>query len=288
MNNSFLDRSMDSVNFSSNEFMEPHISSNYQNKIKKDFLSKKGNNHLDRIFDQTAINPHFTGMSEKKMNLSSRPMSSFDIEKQTVFKKPNQDNYKQHVMNHQNKVKETSCQYCDSYRKKNMKYEEMLYKLQKEVSMKDTELVKYKNELQNRDKSRNEIRIEYSKLQEQIKHKNIECEVLEKKISSLQLEQREKNKSLIEEEIKKVNQKYYEMMKHYEKVIGELRKEIIELTQSQQENKEIESPMKQQLIQILCKKLEKSEEDIKEKLKDYEIPEKLTVEELNKILKLYK
>ena len=313
MNNSFLDRSMDSINFNKNEFLDPQFQNNYTNKSKKEYLEKKGNGHLDRVFDQTTINPHFAGLDEKQMKLSFRPTSSFDIEQEMKMQKPNvrqnqQQNYSQQrqqpgrTRSQPNKVTQGSCQYCDSYRKKNMNHEKMIYTLQKEVGEKGTEVNKTREELKARDKSGFEIRREHDKLQSQLKQKNIECEVLEKKIMSIQLEKQEKNMSLIEKEVQKVNDKYYKMIEHYESTIGLLRKEVIELTQNNQESpkqqqpisqeelkiQEIKNPMYDSLVSILCKKLDKTKEDIELKLKDYPIPEKITADSLNKILNLYK
>ena len=303
MNSSFLDRSMDAVNFNTSEFLDPQFQSNYTNKSKKEYHQKKGNGHLNRIFDQTAINPHFAGLDEQKMKLSFRPTSSFDIEQEMAIQKPNiRQNYSQPKQQQQrsqgnpNKAKEMSCQYCDSYRKKNMKYETMIYNLQKEVGEKGTEVNRKNEELKNRDKNGFEIRREHDKLQNQLKQKNTECEVLEKKIMSIQLEKQEKNKRMVEEEVKKVNDKYYKMVEHYETTLGGLRKEIIDLTQeksheaSQEPIKipENKSALYNSLVTILCKKLSKSEEDIKGKLSNYPIPEKITAEELNKIINLYK
>ena len=313
MNNSFLDRSMDSVNFNKTEFLDPQFQNNYTNKSKKEYLEKKGNGHLDRVFDQTTINPHFAGLDEKQMKLSFRPTSSFDIEQEMKMQKPNvrqnqQQNYSQQrqqpsrTRSQPNKVTQGSCQYCDSYRKKNMNHEKMIYTLQKEVGEKGTEVNKTREELKARDKSGFEIRREHDKLQSQLKQKNIECEVLEKKIMSIQLEKQEKNMSLIEKEVQKVNDKYYKMIEHYESTIGLLRKEVIELTQNSPESpkqpqpishaeikiQEIKNPMYDSLVSILCKKLDKTKEDIELKLKDYPIPEKITADSLNKILNLYK
>jgi chromosome segregation ATPase len=303
MNSSFLDRSMDTINFNNSEFLDPHFQSNYTNKSKKEHLEKKGNGHLDRVFDQTTVNPHFAGLNEKPMKLSFRPTSSFDIEQEMKMQKPNiRQNYQQdhRAPQHQRQQgKQETCQYCDSYRKKNTKYETMIYKLQKEVAEKGTEVKKVSEELKNRDKSGFEIRREHDKLQNQLKQKDTECEVLEKKIMSIQLEKQEKNKSLVEEEVKKVNEKYYKMVKHYEYTIGILRKEVIESKQEQQQEEpkepyekikslENKSPIYNSLVQILCKKLNKTTEDIELKLINYPIPEKISAEELNKILNLYK
>ena len=315
MNSSFLDRSMDTINYNNPEFLDPQFQSNYTNKSKKEYLEKKGNGHLERVFDQTAINPHFAGLDEKQMKLSFRPTSSFDIEQEMKMQKPNiRQNYQQkqqqtHQQKQQqtqqpsrtrsqpNKVTQVSCQYCDSYRKKNMNNESMIYKLQKEVGEKGVEINKVREELKTRDKSGFEIRREHDKLQIQLKQKNTECEVLEKKIMSIQLEKQEKDKSLIEEEVKKVNDKYYKMVQHYEYTIGSLRKEVIESTQNNQQQPikpeeikipEIKNPLYDSLVSILCKKLDKSKEDIELKLKDYPVPEKITSDSLNKILNLYK
>ena len=304
MNSSFLDRSMDTINYNNPEFLDPQFQSNYTNKSKKEYLEKKGNGHLDRVFDQTAINPHFAGLDEKQMKLSFRPTSSFDIEQEMKMQKPNiRQNYQQkqqpsRTRSQPNKVTQVSCQYCDSYRKKNMNNENMIYKLQKEVGEKGVEINKVREELKTRDKSGFEIRREHDKLQTQLKQKNIECEVLEKKIMSIQLEKQEKDKSLIEEEVKKVNDKYYKMVQHYEYTIGSLRKEVIESTQNNQQQQpikpeeikipEIKNPLYDSLVSILCKKLDKSKEDIEIKLKDYPVPEKITSDSLNKILNLYK
>ena len=310
MNSSFLDRSMDTINYNNPEFLDPQFQSNYTNKSKKEYLEKKGNGHLERVFDQTAINPHFAGLDEKQMKLSFRPTSSFDIEQEMKMQKPNiRQNYQQkqqpsRTRSQPNKVTQVSCQYCDSYRKKNMNNESMIYKLQKEVGEKGVEINKVREELKTRDKSGFEIRREHDKLQIQLKQKNTECEVLEKKIMSIQLEKQEKNMSMIEKEVKKVNEKYYKMSEHYESTIGLLRKEVIELTQNNQESpkqqqqqpisqeelkiQEIKNPMYDSLVSILCKKLDKTKEDIELKLKDYPIPEKITADSLNKILNLYK
>jgi chromosome segregation ATPase len=314
MNSSFLDRSMDTINYNNPEFLDPQFQSNYTNKSKKEYLEKKGNGHLDRVFDQTAINPHFAGLDEKQMKLSFRPTSSFDIEQEMKMQKPNiRQNYQQkqqpsRTRSQPNKVTQVSCQYCDSYRKKNMNNENMIYKLQKEVGEKGVEINKVREELKTRDKSGFEIRREHDKLQNQLKQKNTECEVLEKKIMSIQLEKQEKNMTMIEKEVQKVNDKYYKMIEHYESTIGSLRKEVIELTQNSQESPkqqqqqqqeqpiiqeeikihEIKNPLYDSLVSILCKKLDKTKEDIELKLKDYPIPEKITADSLNKILNLYK
>jgi len=189
-----------------------------------------------------------------------------------------------------------------------MNHEKMIYTLQKEVGEKGTEVNKTREELKARDKSGFEIRREHDKLQTQLKQKNIECEVLEKKIMSIQLEKQEKNMTMIEKEVQKVNDKYYKMIEHYESTIGSLRKEVIELTQNSQESPkqqqqqqqeqpiiqeeikihEIKNPLYDSLVSILCKKLDKTKEDIELKLKDYPIPEKITADSLNKILNLYK
>ena len=314
MNSSFLDRSMDTINFNNSEFLDPQFQSNNTNKGKKENLEKKGNGHLDRVFDQTTINPHFAGLNEQQMKLSFRPTSSFDIEQEMKIQKPNvRQNYQrtdqrtdQVAPQQRQQVKQATCQYCDSYRKKNTKYETMIYNLQKEVAVKGNEVKKSSVELKNRDKSGFEIRREHDKIQNQLKQKNMECDVLEKKIMGIQLEKQEKNESLIEEEVKKVNEKYYNMVKHYEYTIGILRKEVIESKQEESQEKpqekpkepekpyekikslENKSPIYNSLVQILCKKLNKTKEDIELKLINYPIPEKISAEELNKILNLYK
>ena len=97
--------------------------------------------------------------------------------------------------------------------------------------------------------------------------------------------------TMIEKEVQKVNDKYYKMIEHYESTIGSLRKEVIELTQNNQNElkiQEIKNPMYDSLVSILCKKLDKTKEDIELKLKDYPVPEKITADSLNKILNLYK
>ena len=317
MNSSFLDRSMDTINFNNSKFLEPQFKSNYTNKSKKEHLEKKGNGHLDRVFDQTTINPHFAGLNEQQMKLSFRPTSSFDIEQEMKLQKPNvrqndqaPQRQRQQQQQQQQQGKQETCQYCDSYRKKNTKYETMIYNLQKEVAVKGNEVKKASEELKNRDKSGLEIRREHDKIQNQLKQKNMECDVLEKKIMGIQLEKQEKNKSLVEEEVKKANEKYYKMVKHYEYTIGILRKEVIESKQeetskpdeqdtpdttdkpkeSYEKIKSLEnkSPIYNSLVQILCKKLNKTTEDIELKLINYPIPEKISAEELNKILNLYK
>jgi hypothetical protein len=88
------------------------------------------------------------------------------------------------------------------------------------------------------------------------------------------------------------------MVQHYEYTIGSLRKEVIESTQNNQQQQpikpeeikipEIKNPLYDSLVSILCKKLDKSKEDIEIKLKDYPVPEKITSDSLNKILNLYK
>ena len=311
MKSSFLDRSMDTINFNSKNFTEPQFQNDYTNIRKKNYVADKGNSHLDRIFDQTAINPHFAGM-DKQLKLSSRPSSSFDIEKEMQMqrsvsseKRPNVRNRQQEttsIQQNRKEIKQMSCEYCDSYRKKNMKYESMIYNLQKESAEKSAEIKKHEKEIKSRDTSGFEIRREYDKLSTQLKQKNMECEVLEKKISSIQLEKQEKNKELVEKEIQTANEKYFKMVDHYESTIGVLRKEIIELTEEknkeyekteqikEKENKGIntDNPMYEKLVKILCSKLHKKEDEIKVKLENYKLPEKLSVEELNKILDLYK
>ena len=95
------------------------------------------------------------------------------------------------------------------------------------------------------------------------------------------------------------------MVQHYEKIVGELRNETIELNDkiiNKSENtkqKTIENikqktiektrhPMLEKLLPVLSNKLGKSKEEIESKLIDYPFPETLTSEELKKILDLYK
>ena len=295
MNNSFLDRSMETVNFNNSNFLEPQFKSNTkQTKMKE-------SNHLDRIFDQTTVNPHFAGNNTRDMKLSFRPETSFDVEKEKKMfnqdssyakfdKTPTPTRQKRHI------VKEMNCQYCDSYRKKNMQYETMISDYQRKISELTSKINKGHQDTKSKDVQTNDIRREYSKISDSLKQKQKECEILEKKISSIQLEQRDKDKSRIEEEIKKGNEKYYKMVQHYEKIVGELRNETIELNdkilnkpENTKENREnTRHPMLEKLLPVLSNKLGKSKEEIERKLIDYPFPETLTSEELKKILDLYK
>ena len=85
-------------------------------------------------------------------------------------------------------------------------------------------------------------------------------------------------------EIKKSNEKYYRMTNHYEKIIGELRKEIITLTTPDATEPTEETSMESRLIPLLCMKINKTEDEIKEKLVNYTLPEKLTSDDLKNIL----
>ena len=82
------------------------------------------------------------------------------------------------------------------------------------------------------------------------------------------------------------------MVQHYEKIVGELRNETIELNDKiLNPEKIIENkrhPMLEKLLPVLSNKLGKSKEEIESKLIDYPFPETLTSEELKKILDLYK
>ena len=204
MNNSFLDRSMETVNFNNSNFLEPQFKSNNKKQPKM-----KEANHLDRIFDQTTVNPHFAGNNTRDMKLSFRPTNSFDIEKEKkMFHQDSSyakfDNtptrQKKHI------VKEMNCQYCDSYRKKNMQYETMISDNQRKISELTSKINKGHQDTKSKDVQTNDIRREYSKISDSLKQKQKECGILEKKISSIQLEQLDKGKSRIEEEIKKGNE----------------------------------------------------------------------------------
>jgi hypothetical protein len=285
MNSSFLDRSMDTINFNKTEFLEPQM------KVTRKPAKIKVNNHLDRIFDQTTINPHFSG-NQRDMMVSFRPEVSFnmDQEKSTEpIKRPvQQQQQQQHQQQQQPNTKQTSCQYCDSYRKKNINYETMIAKYQKQMSELTTKLNVNSEEKKKYERDTGSIRSEYEKINNQLKHKQKETEILEKKISSIQLDQTDKDKSRIESEIKKSNEKYYKMSNHYEKIIGELRKEIITLTTPDPPDPIVETSMESRLIPLLCTKLNKTEDEIKEKLVNYTLPEKLTPIDLKNILELYK
>jgi len=293
MNNSFLDRSMETVNFNNSNFLEPQFKSNTKQTKMKDA------NHLDRIFDQTTVNPHFAGNNTRDMKLSFRPETSFDVEKEkkmfhqdSSYAKidktptPTPTRQKRHI------VKEMNCQYCDSYRKKNMQYETMISDNQRKISELTSKINKGQQDTKSKDLQTNDIRREYSKISDSLKQKQKECEILEKKISSIQLEQRDKDKSRIEEEIKKGNEKYYKMVQHYEKIVGELRNETIELNDKilnpEKTLEKTRHPMLVKLLPVLSNKLGKSKEEIESKLVDYPFPETLTSEELKKILDLYK
>lgn len=285
MNNSFLDRSMDSVNFNNNTFMEPHLRGS------KKYQGIKENNHLDRIFDNSTINPHMSGNSSRELKLSFRPETSFNLEKETSNPSPVRQTEKQE--NHNRPVKQLNCQYCDSYRKKNLGYENMISTNQRKISELTNLLAKQKIDSKKLQQNDSEIRREMDKLSSSLKQKQGECEVLEKKIMSIQLENREKDKTLIEKEIKKVNDKYYKMVSQYENIIGGLRKEIIELNETKSiQIKKIEQPTndptREKLVNLLCSKLGKSREEIEQKLISYNIPKCLNSEELKKILELYK
>ena len=67
------------------------------------------------------------------------------------------------------------------------------------------------------------------------------------------------------------------MVQHYERVIGDLKS-----------GTPPQNPMLTKLIPLLCKKLNKTEAQIKEKLINYPIPEKLNPEDLKNIIHLYK
>ena len=291
MNNSFLDRSMDTVNFNNSNFLEPQFKST------KKQPKMKESNHLDRIFDS-----HFAGNNSRDMKLSFRPETSFDVEKEKKMfhqdssyakfdNAPTPTPQKKHI------VKEMNCQYCDSYRKKNMQYETMISDYQRKISELTSKINKGHQDTKSKDVQTNDIRREYSKISDSLKQKQKECGILEKKISSIQLEQLDKDKSRIEEEIKKGNEKYYKMVQHYEKIVGELRNETIELNDkilnkpelNTKENREkTRHPMLVKLLPVLSTKLGKSKEEIESKLIDYPFPETLTSEELKKILDLYK
>ena len=293
MNSSFLDRSMDTINFNKTEFLEPQM------KVTRKPAKIKVNNHLDRIFDQTTINPHFSG-NQRDMKVSFRPEVSFNMDQEKSaepIKRPvqqqqqQQHQQQQHQQQQRPNTKQASCQYCDSYRKKNINYETMIAKYQKQMSELTTKLNVNSEEKKKYERDTGSIRTEYEKINNQLKHKQKETEILEKKISSIQLDQTDKDKSRIEMEIKKSNEKYYRMTNHYEKIIGELRKEIITLTTpdaTDATEPTEETSMESRLIPLLCMKLNKTEDEIKEKLVNYTLPEKLTSDDLKNILELYK
>ena len=302
MNNSFLDRSMDTLNFNNPEFLEPHLKgTRVPGKIKED-------NHLERIFDNSTINPHFTGQNTRDMKISFRPETSFDletkipqqkfssnytsVENKSLSQRPQQHQRPQQRQRQrqrqQQQTKDTTCQYCESYRKKTTTYETMIAGFQRKISELTNKLARSNEDSKKDSLSTTEIRRELDKINNSLKQKQRECEILENKISSIQLDQKEKDQSRIEAEIKKGNDKYYKMVKQYETVIGELRKEIIEFHDNKLIKQDSRNPMIDKLLPILSSKLNKSVTEIEAKLVDYSFPETLTSEELKKILDLYK
>ena len=273
MNSSFLDRSMDSVNFTSNTFMEPQM------KTTRKPVKMKENNHLDRLFDQTTVNQHFSGVN-RDMKMDFRPKSSFEMDDvveqaHPVRQKQQMQQAQQAQQRHpvqqqkeQMQMKQGACQYCESYQKKNANYESMISGYDKKLSecmskirVNDTE------KAANHDRAKSD-RTTHDNLSYKLKQKEMECTQLEKKIDSIQLEISNKEKS---------NKKYSEMVQHYERVIGDLKS-----------GTPPQNPMLTKLIPLLCKKLNKTEAQIKEKLINYPIPEKLNPEDLKNILNLYK
>jgi chromosome segregation ATPase len=269
MNSSFLDRSMDSVNFTSNTFMEPQM------KTTRKPVKMKENNHLERIFDQTTVNQHFSG-SHRDMKMDFRPKSSYDMDNEVEQAHPVQQ---RRPVQQKTPTNQSGCQYCESYRKKNANYESMISGYEKKLSESMSKIKVMDSEKATNQTNAKGIRTEYDNISHKLKQKENECTQLEKKISSIQLERNEKEKSRVEQEIQKVNKKYYEMVQHYEKVISDLKK-------SQQPTQQ--NPMLTKLIPLLCKKLNKTEEQIKEKLINYPLPEKLNSEDLKNIIDLYK
>jgi len=274
MNSSFLDRSMDSVNFTSNTFMEPQM------KTTRKPVKMKENNHLERIFDQTTVNQHFSG-SHRDMKMDFRPKSSYDIDNDVKQKQTQSQSVQRYPVQQKAQTKQTGCQYCESYRKKNANYESMISGYEKKLSESMSKIKVMDSEKAANQTNAKGIRTEYDNISHKLKQKENECTQLEKKISSIQLERNEKEKSKVEQEIQKVNKKYYEMVQHYERVIGDLKKPLPQ--QPPQQN-----PMLTKLIPLLCKKLNKTEEQIKEKLINYPIPEKLNSDDLKNIIDLYK
>ena len=273
MNSSFLDRSMESVNFTSNAFMEPQM------RTTRKPVEMKENNHLDRIFDPTTVNQHFSG-THRDMKMDFRPKSSFDIDnevKQTQSPSLSQSVQQRRPVQQQH-LKQSGCQYCESYQKKNANYESMISGYEKKLSESMSKIKVMDSEKVTNLTNAKGIRTEYDNISSKLKQKENECTLLEKKISSIQLERNDKEKSRVEQEIQKVNKKYYEMVQHYERVISDLKK-----SETPQQN-----PMVTKLIPLLCKKLNKTEDQIKEKLINYPIPEKLNSEDLKNIIGLYK
>ena len=268
MNSSFLDRSMESVNFTSNAFMEPQM------RTTRKPVEMKENNHLDRIFDPTTVNQHFSG-SHRDMKMDFRPKSSFDMENEVKQTHPVQQ---RHPVQQKSHTKQSPCQYCESYQKKNGNYESMISGYEKKLSEVMSKIKVMDSEKATNHTNAQGIRSEYDNISSKLKQKENECTQLEKKISSIQLERNDKEKSRVEQEIQKVNKKYYEMVQHYERVISDLKK-----SETPQQN-----PMVTKLIPLLCKKLNKTEDQIKEKLINYPIPEKLNSEDLKNIIGLYK
>ena len=296
MNNSFLDRSMDTLNFNNPEFLNPHLKgTRAPGKIKED-------NHLERIFDNSTINPHFAGQNTRDMKISFRPETSFDLEKKNTpqkfssnyasfenkAQKQQQQQHQQQHQQQQQQTKDSTCQYCESYRKKTTTYETMIAGFQRKISELTSKLARSNEDSKKDSLSTTEIRRELDKINNSLKQKQRECEILEKKISSIQLDKKEKDQSRIEAEIKKGNDKYYKMVQQYETVIGELRKEIIEFHDKKLIKQDSRNLMIDKLLPILSSKLNKPVAEIEAKLVDYSFPKTLTSEELKKILDLYK
>ena len=164
----------------------------------------------------------------------------------------------------------------------------MIAGFQRKISELTSKLARSNEDSKKDSLSTTEIRRELDKINNSLKQKQRECEILEKKISSIQLDQKEKDQSRIEAEIKKGNDKYYKMVQQYETVIGELRKEIIEFHDKKLIKQDSRNPMIDKLLPILSSKLNKPLPEIEAKLVDYSFPKTLTSEELKKILDLYK
>jgi chromosome segregation ATPase len=270
MNRSFLDRSMDTVNFTSNTFMEPQMKTTMKP------VKIKENNHLDRIFDQTTVNQHFSGVN-REMKMDFRPKSSFEMDDVVEQAHPVRQRSQSQQQKPQMQVEQATCQYCESYQKKNENYESMISEYDKKLSecmskMKVNDTEKVANHAMAKDN-----RAKYDNISYKLKQKEDECNQLEKKIASIQLERSKKGKSKGRLKVEQVNKKYSEMVQHYERVIGDLKS-----------GTPPQNPMLTKLIPILCNKLNKTEEQIKEKLINYPIPEKLNSEDLKNIIDLYK